>query len=189
MSLIRDIQNSEVVGAIEAAKIGKPKPTKEKQMSKTIPITKGKFTIVDDEDFEELNQYNWICHTPESVYRQKMVKGVRRMIWMHRFIMKCPDGMEVDHINGNALDNRKSNLRICTHAENMKNIGFSKRNTSGYKGVYWNKSANKWQAQISISGRVTYIGLYDNIEDAASAYNTSAKKNHGDFMRPNEARS
>jgi len=89
--------------------------------------------------------------------------------------------MHVDHINGNPLDNRKSNLRICTHAENSNNTGPRKNNTSGYKGVYWAKRNKRWLAQITHNGKQVYIGHYKDKEEAARAYDAKAKEFQGEF--------
>ena len=151
-------------------------------MTKTIHLTKGSFTLVDDEDYEYLSQWKWQLSTSGMASRHKYPSGV---YWMHRVIMNCPDGKEVDHINGNPLDNRKENLRICSHAENMRNSSIQKNNTSGYKGVYWNNERKKWQAQISIKNKVVPLGRFDDIKDAARAYNEAAKENYGVFARLN----
>lgn len=98
---------------------------------------------------------------------------------MHRVIMNPPVGMEVDHINRNKLDNRRSNLRICTHAENLANRIKPRNNTSGYKGVVWNKSRSKWLAQITVKKRHIYLGQFDDIEEANEAYNLGFVKYYG----------
>ena len=93
--------------------------------------------------------------------------------------------MHVDHINGNPLDNRKSNLRICTNAENQRNKGVYKNNKSGYKGVHWFKRDKKWQAQIKHNNKSIHIGLYEDKEEAARAYDKKAKELHGNFKNLN----
>ena len=109
----------------------------------------------------------------------------RTSLPMHRLIMDAPKGMDIDHINGNPLDNRKSNLRICTRAENMRNRGAQKNNTSGYKGVGWCKHRKKWHAQIKHNGKQIYIGRYKDKEEAARAYDAKAKELHGEYAHLN----
>lgn len=102
---------------------------------KQIPLTKGRFAIVDDEDFEELNRYKWYSdHKGYAARNSPYVNGKRHVIWMHRVIAGTPAGMETDHINGIKNDNRRSNLRIATTVQNAMNRGLSKNNTSGYRG-------------------------------------------------------
>nr|WP_269140600.1 HNH endonuclease [Proteus terrae] len=89
--------------------------------------------------------------------------------------------MHIDHIDGDKLNNRIENLRICTHNQNQHNQGIRASNKSGYKGVSWMKSVKKWQAQICCNSKVTHLGLYTNKIEAAKAYDEAAKKLHGDF--------
>lgn len=105
------------------------------------------------------------------------------MILMHRFIMDCPKGMVVDHINGNPMDNRCSNLRICTQAQNsLNNRGPKFSSKSGHKGVYWHKAAQKWCAEVVLDGKKYYLGLFKKKLDAAEAYNKKAKELHDSFF-------
>ena len=117
----------------------------------------------------------WYC-SPNG-HKQRRQAGLQ----IHRLIMDAPKGMCVDHINGNPLDNRKSNLRICTNAENQRNRGANKNNKSGYKGVYWTKPNKRWLSQIRHNGKQVYIGHYKNKEEAARAYDKKAKELHGEF--------
>jgi HNH endonuclease len=100
-------------------------------------------------------------------------------------IMRAPDGMEVDHINGDGLCNLRENLRVCTKAENMRNRGKQINNTSGYKGVYFNKHAKKFSAQIKLYGKAIYLGLYDSPVEAARAYDAKARELFGEFAVTN----
>jgi hypothetical protein len=93
------------------------------------------------------------------------------------------DGIEVDHINGNTLDNRKSNLRLCSHKENGRNRKLNKNNTSGAKGVNWDKHALKWKCEIRINTKKLYLGLFAEIEQAKKAYAEASKKYHGEYGR------
>lgn len=103
---------------------------------------------------------------------------------MHRLILDVPKGAEVDHINGNGLDNRRRNLRICTRSENQWNRRLAPNNTSGFKGVY--RFQGKWRAQIQSFGKKIHIGLYETRIEAARAYDEVAIKCHGDFAATNK---
>ena len=147
--------------------------------------------LIDDEDYEKIINYKYyIISSKEKkgffyFRRYSYETGKRVGICLHRELMNCEqfDKKCVDHINGNTLDNRKCNLRICTIAQNNRNQKIKKRNTSGHKGVDWNKKARKWRAKIKFNNQDIYLGLFVNINDAADAYAEASKKYHGDFGR------
>ncbi|AXF52618.1 MAG: HNH endonuclease [Caudoviricetes sp.] len=144
---------------------------------KLIPLTQGKFTKVDNEDFERLNNYSW---NYRFSYAANSINGL-----MHRFIMNCPKDKVVDHINHDTLDNRKCNLRICTQQENsMNKISISDR-TSIYKGVFFANDRNKWRSKISKSGNVINIGYFSSEVEAAKSYDKKAKELFGEFAITN----
>lgn len=118
---------------------------------------------------------------------EKRESGKRQTLKLHRSIMGCKykDGTSIDHINGNTLDNRKCNLRICTVSENNKNRKIRKDNKSGYRGVYFYKQTNKWCAQIGINYKRITIGYYETIEEAHLARLEAVNKHHGMFARNN----
>lgn len=153
---------------------------------KKIPLTQGKYAIVDDIDFEYLNQWKWTFHNLEYAYR-KDSKDNRKNILMHRAILKTPTGKLTDHVNGNGLDNRRGNLRVCTSSQNQKNQRKNKANTSGFKGVSWDKERKKWAAYINANGRLYHLGRFSIKRVAAEAYDKAAKKLHGEFARLNFA--
>jgi hypothetical protein len=148
------------------------------KMTKEIELTQGKITLVDDEDYEYLSQWKWSYLT--SGYARR--KQNNKCVLLHRFIMNVPDDMLIDHINMNTLDNRKSNLRICTKSQNMANRDKISTNNGKYKGIYLYRG--KWRAEIKHIKKI-HIGTYDNPEDAARAYDKEAKKIFGVFARPN----
>ena len=133
---------------------------------KTIKLTQGKFALVDDEDFDYLNQWHW--HYRKDGYAARCQKHDTHNILMHRSLMDFPvKPLEVDHLNGNKLDNQKNNLRIVSHAQNMLNIRSAFRhNTSGIRGVYWHERDKNWAAQIKVSGRSIHLGYFDDKETA-----------------------
>lgn len=125
-------------------------------------------SFVDNEDYAELNKYKWYAWKHRNTYyaiRRSSIKNLNRM---HRFIMNPPDNMQVDHINGNGLDNRKENLRIVTNRENGQNKHV--KTSSKYPGVYWNKRDRNWQSMIVINGKKKFICCSKNEIDAATAY-------------------
>ena len=137
--------------------------------------------LVDDEDYDQIIQYNWHIGRQKSKFRveRNHKAGIRRL---HRFILNISDpSIQVDHIDRNPLNNQKNNLRIVSVTENNRNIALSKRNTSGYKGVSWHKTANKWTVRIHYNGKYHSCGLYDNVKDAARAYNEKALEYYKEF--------
>jgi hypothetical protein len=149
-----------------------------------IELTQGRVALVDDCDFDWLSQWNWYFANGYAVRGERHPEGKSQMILMHRVIMNAPDGMHVDHINGDGLDNRRSsNLRLCNHSQNQANRGPSSNSRSGIKGVWWHHQ--KWQAAIKIDGRTIHLGYFDHAADAAAAYDQAAIKYHGEFAQLN----
>ena len=150
---------------------------------KYIPLTQGKQAIVDDEDFERVNQWKWCFHKGNN---EKNAYAFRfNSIRMHRFILNVPKGLHVDHINGDTLDNRKKNLRICTQLENNRNTPKRKDTTNKYKGIHFVKQRNKWIARIQVNGKRIHSGYFNTQEEAARRYDEMAKIHFGNFARLN----
>ncbi|MDN4061153.1 HNH endonuclease [Massilia sp. YIM B02769] len=144
-----------------------------------IQLLHGEVALVDDDMVEVLSRYRWhadsrgyvVAHTGDQIVR------------MHRIVMKPGVEQVVDHVNGDKLDNRRSNLRSCTHAENMRNRKMHENNQCGAKGVYMDsrKRRNPYRAQIRVDGVKIGLGSFGTLEDASAAYRAAAKKYHGDF--------
>lgn len=154
----------------------------------TIPLTKGKVAIVDDADFEAMTAHNWCALGPMKNGAFYAVRSTRdgarkRQVLMHRVIGRAATGQEVDHWNGDGLDNRRANLRPCSSQQNKGNT--RTRSKSGFKGVTWHKRAGKWMAQIGVNYTVRCLGYFDKPDDAARAYDAAALKHFGRFARPN----
>ena len=159
---------------------------------KLIPLTRGLFAKVDDDDFEHLNQWKWHAYTDGHTYYAVRHTPIsedpkRKNIQMHRVIMSTPKDMVVDHINHNGLDNQKHNMRNCSHAQNIYNMKSRKNETSTYKGVslYANRTKKKtyyyWEANINFGKKTEFLGLFETEELAALAYNKRAGELFGKF--------
>lgn len=156
---------------------------------KEIQLSRGHKAIVDDEDCDRLSQWRWnisTCNGGVYATRWERESGSerRQLVRMHVEIMNPPAGMLVDHINGDTLDNRRCNLRVCTKGQNQMNMRRNSRNTSGYRGVHWNKKNKKWTAMIRVANKKHYLGLFESVEAAAAAYAEASRKYHGEFGRP-----
>jgi len=155
---------------------------------KKIPLTRGKFALVDDEDFEELSKWNWFLNIGTNTnYAERKTNckekknGAKTSVRMHRFIMNPPKNMQVDHIDHNGLNNTKKNLRICTPSQNKMNTQLPSNNTSGFKGVHFHKRNKKWLAQIYVNKRRMYLGYFKSPEKAYKKYCDFAKLYYGEF--------
>ncbi|MGB0854889.1 MAG: HNH endonuclease [Pikeienuella sp.] len=149
---------------------------------RTIKLTRGFEAMVDDEDFMRVNAFCWtaqICpKSPHLVYGQRYAG--KKKTYLHRFILGAPKGVDVDHLNGNTLDNRKENLRLCSRSENLAN-SHRAQGVSGYRGVSRTKNKKKWRVQIKNKS----FGVFDTKEQAAHAYDEAARIEFGEFARLN----
>lgn len=149
-----------------------------------IELTQGKIAIISDEDVGYISQFKWAYDR----HNHCAVRGIwdpltktTKVVSMHRFLLDTPKGLDTDHKNGDRLDNRRENLRICEHSENLRNMKTPKSNTSGYKGVSKARSG-RWVVKI----RNKTVGTFTKKTDAARAYNSVAIEVFGEYARLNE---
>lgn len=136
---------------------------------KTIILSCGAITLVADEDFEEVSKFKWFLHVLGYVYRPKRKNNISvGGIYLHRVIMQEPRGI-VDHINRDKLDNRRENLRIASRSQNALNAGLPLNNTSGFRGVDFDRARAKWSARIKVSKRQHCLGRFSDKRDAIRA--------------------
>ncbi len=160
---------------------------------KEIPLTKGLFALVDDEDYEFLNQWKWCAqvrddgkdasacrHVPSGVEKPK-----QKRIYMHRLLLGAIGQKFGDHIDGNGLNNQKRNLRPATNGQNLANSRKYTTNTSGFKGVDWHQK--HWRAAIRVNQKKKFLGHFDDKLAAARAYDLSAISTFGEFAKTNSS--
>lgn len=149
---------------------------------KEIQLTKGVSTLVDDWNYDWLNQWKWYAKESGNLFyasRIEIINGKRILISMHRIINKTPINLECDHIDHNTLNNQEYNLRNATDTQNAINRIYP--TTTGYRGVHFSKYHNKFQAQILIKGKKKHLGYFNNPIEAAKKYDIAARKYHGEF--------
>jgi HNH endonuclease len=157
---------------------------------KEINLTQGRVALVDDWNYDFLNQFKWYatftarCGKWYARRKISLPDGTRRAQLMHRVIMGEPMGRDIDHRDGDGLNNVVSNLRVATRSQNMQNRPMQKNNTSGFKGV--TRFGCKWQSQIWLNGKLLYLGRFNTTIEAAAVWNWAARKLHGEFAYQNE---
>ena len=159
---------------------------------KLIPLTQGKFAIVDDEDYERLSANKWRAHKEGRAFyavRSERIKtGPRRerQVRMHAVIAATPPGMETDHVDGDGLNNRRSNLRVVTPQQNQRNQRNKRHGCSSrFRGVTLHKPTGKWQAAINTGARTVYLGLFVDEIDAARAFDIASQERDPDYYALN----
>lgn len=157
---------------------------------KQIKLTQGKYALVDDADYEWLNQWKWHANKKRDTFyviRNAIIGSKRTLIAMHREILGLTDPkIHADHKDGNGLNNQRNNLRSCTHAQNQMNRRSFKGGTSKFKGVTWHKRSSKWAGNIRVYGKIRYLGIFHTQLEAAIIYNIAARKYFGEFANPNK---
>lgn len=160
-------------------------------MAKEVPLTKGYTAIVDDEDYDRVVKIRWHVLTgrinsPTYASSSQKINGKWKNVSLHRYILNAPIGIQVDHRNGDGLDNRRANLRVASVAQNAYNRRPMKGSFSGYKGVRHKMfTRDRWIASIGHERRLLHIGMYDTAEEAARAYDAKAKELFGEFAYVN----
>ena len=156
-------------------------------MPVTIPLTQGKVALIDAADLTLVSKFKWCAmRNRKTFYAMTNIRrpdGTRMLLPMHRILLNAPPDIECDHIDGDGLNNIRSNLRLATRAENQRNRGKNRNNTTGFKGVSFRKETRKFQAHIRLNGRRVYLGLFPTPEAAHAAYCAAAMKLHGAFAR------
>lgn len=152
---------------------------------KILQLTQGKFAIIDNCDYEKLNQYKWFAVNLAANYWYAVRKigkwPHQKTVFMHRFILSVPNGFETDHKNHNGLDNRRKNLRICTIAQNSYNRKRYQKGSSKFKNVSLHKRTKKWQSRIYYKGKRIQLNWSDSEIKAAKAYDKTAQRLFGKF--------
>lgn len=153
-------------------------------MTKEIPLSRGMIALVDDADFDWLNQWKWHVTAGGYAQRRETKSDGGAYILMHRLIVAAPGGVFADHINHDTLDNRRDNLRLATTAQSIRNTRAWKNRSSVFKGV--RLSRNRWAAVIQANGTVFNLGFFLTQREAAQAYNEAAIQHHGEFACLND---
>ena len=143
----------------------------------------GREFYFDKDDYDYIKNFYWRVHNHKYVSTAIYDKNTKRVseVQLHNFLMNPLPNQEVDHINHNPLDNRKQNLRVVSIAQNQMNAVISTRNTSGVKGVDWDKKTNKWRSRISVNGKRISLGLFDTFELAKKARKDAETKYYGKY--------
>jgi hypothetical protein len=162
----------------------------EYDLARFIPVGRNHMALVDESDYARLLVFRW--HLNQSGYAVRVqhsprVRGKRTsaQFRMHRLVLEAPPDLQVDHINGDRLDNRRSNLRLATAAEQRRNEGVVRGGSSRFKGVTWSKERGLWEAQIKHQRKRMFLGRYRDEVLAARAYDETARSLFGEFARLN----
>ncbi len=155
-------------------------------MTPSIPITRWNArTYLDDEDYHRAQDFHWYKTKNGYVAGTVLEQGVRRRVYLHRWLLNAQPGQFVDHIDGNKLNNRRSNLRLVTRSQNQANRRRNANSRSRYKGVTWHKHKKRWLARIQVRGRRITIGYFTDPLQAAHEYDAFARTNFGEYARVN----
>jgi hypothetical protein len=152
-----------------------------------VPLFGGKVAIIDAEDAERILPHKWRTQRDGYAVRRRKVSDPPGggLVLMHREVLGVAPDVYVDHVNRNTLDNRKRNLRPATNAENQSNTGLRRDNTSGFRGVNWSGRHERWMVRIRVRGQRQFVGLFDDPEEGARAYDQAAILHFGDYAWTN----
>ena len=151
---------------------------------KLIQLTQGQFAMVDDDVYDDLNKYKWYANSSNKYFRairNIRINGKYTTVKLHRVIMSAQKGDIIDHIDGDTLNNQRSNLRFCTNSQNQHNSKINSNSTTGYKGT--TPHGKGYKAQIQHNGKPVYLGSRSTPEEAYELYKEASKKYHGEFGR------
>lgn len=152
-----------------------------------IPLTNGRVAIVDAADAPALLAYSWQCVRRGKVFYAKRGEDGRVVVYMHRQILGVTGAVLVDHRSRDGLDNRRKNLRVANRSKNGANSAIKSTNTSGLKGVHFDKSRGLWRAEITVDGKNIFLGRFASKDAAATTYDEAALKAWGEFALTNSA--
>ncbi len=152
-----------------------------------VSLTRGREAVIDAEDASLVAGRNWYVmeqsHSAYAARREVGCDGKWRTVYMHREIMGVTTSPTIDHRDGDGLNNRRKNLRAATASENQRNQRLSSANTSGFKGVSWDRSKSRWRANIKVNGKLRFLGSFRDIESAVVAYASASAAMHKEFGR------
>lgn len=157
-----------------------------------IPLSQGRVALVDESDYERASKFSWYAdksvdgkrwYARRNLFNEKTGKRTTQLL--HKFIIGSCGKMDIDHRDGDGLNCQRSNLRVATRSQNNFNSGKNINNKSGFKGVHFNKANNNWRAQIKVNGKRIHIGCFCSAEEAAKAYDISARSLCGEFAKLN----
>ena len=151
---------------------------------KRVPLSQGKEALVDDVDYRFVSQWKWSFSTKGYAHRKALQGGKQVTVWLHRLIAERAGismAGHIDHIDRKKLNCQRKNLRTATNSQNLANRGKNRNNTSGYKGVTWDKERRKWLAQIEVRGRNRYLGRYEDEQEAHAAYRAALRERFAEY--------
>jgi hypothetical protein len=148
-----------------------------------VTLTQGYVAVIDAADVPLVEGRNWCAHRSRNTVYALTSPHRGRQIPMHRQILDADPALHVDHKDGDGLNNRRSNLRVATVAQNARNRATRRDSSSGVKGVYFDKDRLRWRAAICVAGKITFLGSFSSLEAAAAAYADASARLHGEFGR------